>query len=138
MSTCKAWKHNPGSRGKAQTCFIVLHLSWSWMQMQHVGAAVTVDAVCVSQLQSSCPVCCGGGCSTWGHGCGLHTCGIGLWSPSIWCVCCSRSLCAVCVVVMGAVDGVAVAVFLSSSTHFDLVSRISGWGSILLRGHQYK
>src|SRR6266851_660881 len=62
---------------------------WLWSSHVWHGAMVAVNAPCVSWSQSSCPVCCGGGCGAWG---------------------CSCSLCAVCVVVTGVAYGVVVTV----------------------------
>ena len=92
-------------------CFVVPCMLWSWMWMRCVGATVVVDAACVSQLWSSYPVYCGGGCGTWGCGYGLCTCGMGPWLPLMCCVCHGCSLHALCVVVVGVVGGVAIAVF---------------------------
>src|SRR6266851_8020644 len=64
---------------------------WLWSSHVWHGATVAVNAPCVSWSQSSCPVCCGGGCGAWG---------------------CSCSLCAVCVVVAGVAHQVTVVVFM--------------------------
>src|SRR5216683_2250040 len=111
-SACEARKCNPRSRGKAQTCFVAPHMSWSWMWMQRVGAMVAVNVARVSRSRSLHPVCCGGRYSMWGHGCGLHTRGMGLQSPSMHRVCHGHSLHALCIVVAGVVCGVAVVVFV--------------------------
>jgi hypothetical protein len=72
------------------------------------GAAVTVDVVCVLQSWSLCPVlwwwvqrvgsrsrslCCvyrGHGCGASGRSRGLRACGMGLWSLSMWHMCCGH------------------------------------------------
>jgi hypothetical protein len=53
-------------------CFVAPRVSWSQMRMRRV-----------SQLQSLCCVCCGCGCSAWGHSCSLCVRGVGLPSLSM-------------------------------------------------------
>jgi len=47
---------------------------WSQSLHSQCGATIAIDASHVSQLWSSCHVCCSRGCSASGHGCGLHAC----------------------------------------------------------------
>jgi hypothetical protein len=68
---------------------------WSQSLHSQCGATIAIDASHVSQLWSSCHVCCSRGCSASGHGCGLHACGMGPRSPSMWHMCRGRGLHAV-------------------------------------------
>jgi hypothetical protein len=57
--------------------------SWLWSSRAWCGAAVAVNAACVSQSRALHLVGCGGGCGTWGCHRHLCACGVGSSLPSL-------------------------------------------------------